>query len=83
MRLRDWCKKYILEILWFVALVLLIGAEGNIEVCETLPVDSVVLAVVSVGYIIFYVFIRCINTNLDRETWEEMERDWNKVKKWW
>ena len=83
MRLRDFCKKYILEILWFVAVVLLFGALGNIDVSETLPIGSVVLAVISEGYIIFYVFFRCINTHLDKETWEEMERDWNKIKTWW
>jgi len=74
---------YIWEILWFVAVVLLVGALGNIEISETLPKSSVVLAAISEGYILFYVAVRCATSNIDKETWEEMERDWNKIKKWW
>ena len=74
---------YIWEILWFVAVVLLVGALGNIEISETLPKGSVVLAAISEGYILLYVAVRCATSSIDKETWEEMERDWNKIKKWW
>ena len=70
-------KKDLGMILGFIAIVLLIGAEGGVEVSETVPVASVVIGTISFVYLMVYIGWHVLNNDYDKEDWDAMEKDWN------
>ena len=68
-------KGRIWEILWFVSIVIFIGAGGNIEISYGWPVDSVVLAILSFAYIIGFVMWQCGTSKYTKEDYNLMQID--------
>lgn len=62
-------------VLGFISLALFIGAMGNIEICDHLPIDSVILAIVSFGYIMAYVIVSAVTSNYSQEEFDKMQED--------